>query len=49
MLLISQHEYVKYSKGDLTIFCLPSEYPKVADQIHGTKEFELSQLTVLLQ
>lgn len=49
MLLISQHEYVKYSKGDLTIFCLPSEYPKVADQIHGTKEFERLQLAVLLQ
>jgi asparagine synthase (glutamine-hydrolysing) len=49
ILLISQHEYVKHSKGDLEIYCIPCEFPKVADQIEGTKEFELSKLAVTFQ
>ncbi|MED3801035.1 asparagine synthase C-terminal domain-containing protein [Lysinibacillus xylanilyticus] len=48
-MLISQHEYVKHSKGNLEIYCIPCEYPKVADHIQGTKEFELSKLAVTFQ
>lgn len=49
ILLISQHQYVKHSKGDLEIYCIPCEYPKVADQIQGTKEFEMSKLALTFQ
>lgn len=49
ILLISQHEYVKHSKGDLEIYCTPYEYLKVADQLQGTKKFEMSQLAVTFQ
>lgn len=48
-MLISQQAYVEHSIGDLKIYCLPSEYPKVADQIQGTKEFGMYQLAVTFQ
>lgn len=49
ILLISQHEYVKHSNGDLEIYCIPSEYPKVADQIQGTKELQMTELALTFQ
>lgn len=49
ILLISQHKYVKHSIGDLEIYCIPCEYPKVSDQIQGTMNFEITKLAGTFQ
>lgn len=47
--LISQHEYVKHSIGGLMIFCLSSEFSKVAEQIQSTQELEMPELALTFQ